>query len=335
MSRSRRLPLQGYRATRGLSLIELMIAMVLGLLVVGAAIGIFMSNRQTYRATESLARVQENARTAFELMARDVREAGGNPCVNTLPIANVLNSPAARWWTNLTDWGGGVRGYRANEAFPDAAFGGGAGDRVNGTEAIQLLSGDDNVVTISAHNTGGTQFTLNRADHGFAAGDLLIACNSRQASIFQATAVGGVNVTHGAGGTSPGNCTANLGLPVVCGAGTVFAYAAPNSVMVKLHSTRWYIGNNGRGGRSLYQARLQGGTIVSQEVAEGVRTMQVTYLVRGDSAYSTAQTVTNNNAWGNVVALRIDLGLEDTERTEGNTVRRNLIQVASLRNRNV
>ncbi len=329
-----RTPLQGYGRVSGLSLIELMIAMVLGLLVVGAAIGIFMSNRQTYRATESLARVQENARTAFELMARDVREAGGNPCVNTLPVANVLNAPATRWWTNLTEWGAAVRGYRSDEAFPDAAFGSGAGDRVNGTEAIQLLSGDDNVVTISAHNTGGTQFTLNRANHGFAAGDLLMACNSRQASIFQATAVGGVNITHASGGASPGNCTGNLGLPVQCGAGTVFAFSAPNSVLVKLHSTRWYIGNNGRGGLSLYQSRLQNGAIVSQEVAEGVRTMQVTYLVRGDNAYSTAQAVTTNNAWANVVALRINLGLEDTERTEGGTVRRNLIQVASLRNRN-
>ena len=55
----------------GLSLVELMVALVLGLLVVGAAIGVFLSNRQTYTATESLGRVQENARVAFELMARD------------------------------------------------------------------------------------------------------------------------------------------------------------------------------------------------------------------------------------------------------------------------
>ena len=65
------------RLARGLSLIELMIALLLGLLVVGGAIGIFTSNRRAYNATESLSRVQENARVAFEMMSRDVREAGG------------------------------------------------------------------------------------------------------------------------------------------------------------------------------------------------------------------------------------------------------------------
>ena len=45
-------------AVRGLTLVELMIAMMLGLLVVGSASAIFISNRQTYRATEGLGRVQ-------------------------------------------------------------------------------------------------------------------------------------------------------------------------------------------------------------------------------------------------------------------------------------
>ncbi|MFP3416601.1 prepilin-type N-terminal cleavage/methylation domain-containing protein, partial [Bacillus sp. SIMBA_074] len=48
---------------QGFSLIELMIALVLGLLVVGAAIGIFLSNRQTYQATEGVGRAQEGVRT--------------------------------------------------------------------------------------------------------------------------------------------------------------------------------------------------------------------------------------------------------------------------------
>ena len=93
-------PTSPRRAAQGLSLIELMIAMLLGLLVAGAAVTIFMSNRQTYQATDNLGRIQENLRTSFELMARDVREAGGNPCANDLPIANVLNNPAGEWWSN-------------------------------------------------------------------------------------------------------------------------------------------------------------------------------------------------------------------------------------------
>ena len=118
-----------YPHARGVSLIELMIAMLLGLLVVGAAIGIFLTNRQTYAATEGLGRVQENVRTAFELMARDVREAGGNPCDSSLPTVNVTAADPTTYWR--TDWVRPVIGFE-NGSLPAS---------VAGTDAIQLLSG--------------------------------------------------------------------------------------------------------------------------------------------------------------------------------------------------
>ena len=62
-----------FRSSLGLSLIELMIAIALGLLIVAATLSIFSSNKQSYRATENLGRVQESGRTAFELMSRDIR----------------------------------------------------------------------------------------------------------------------------------------------------------------------------------------------------------------------------------------------------------------------
>lgn len=323
-----------YRA-RGLSLVELLVALVLGLLVVGVAIGIFMSNRQTYRATENLARVQENARTAFELMARDIREAGGNPCVNNLPIVNVLTNSATNWWTNLDNWGNAVRGFGPTEAFPAAAFGTGEGQRVSGTQAIQLISGDDSVATISAHNTGAAQFTLNTSAHGFRTNDLLMACNARQASVFQASSVSGSTVNHAVGGTNPGNCTTGLGLPRNCAAGSVFQFAAPNSVLVRLHSTRWYIGNNEDGTRSLFQSRLVDGSTQNEEIARGVQNMQITYLMSGGTDYVSAATVSGAaNGWANVIAARIELTLQGTEQIDGNLTNRRLIHIASLRNRN-
>ena len=65
---------------RGFSLVELMIALALGLFLTGVAITIVINNRQTFRTAENQARMQENARAAFEMMARDLRGAGGNPC---------------------------------------------------------------------------------------------------------------------------------------------------------------------------------------------------------------------------------------------------------------
>ncbi|WP_027707094.1 PilW family protein [Zooshikella ganghwensis] len=61
---------------KGLSLIELMIALVLGLLLVAGVIQIFLGTSQTYRLTGDIARVQENARFALDILARDIRMAG-------------------------------------------------------------------------------------------------------------------------------------------------------------------------------------------------------------------------------------------------------------------
>src|SRR3546814_4817901 len=121
---------------RGVTLIELMIALVLGLLVVAAAIGIFLSNKQVFRTTDNLSRMQENARIGFELMARDLRMAGASACSRKIPIVNVLKPNSAYG----TDWSTGVRGYEQGESFAAAAFGTAAGDRVTGTDAIDLRS---------------------------------------------------------------------------------------------------------------------------------------------------------------------------------------------------
>lgn len=65
------------RRQGGFSLIELMVALVLGLVLIGGVINIFVTNQQAFRTNENLARLQENARISFELTAREIRQAGG------------------------------------------------------------------------------------------------------------------------------------------------------------------------------------------------------------------------------------------------------------------
>lgn len=321
------------RSNLGLSLIELMIALVLGTLVIGAAIGIFLANRQTYRTTDNLGRIQENVRTAFELMSRDVREAAGNPCANSVPLVNVINSAGTRWWTRLDTWGNAVRGYGATVAFADAAFGTGAAQRLSGTDAIELLSADSNVSTLQSHDTGSATMTLNNAGHGFVTGDIALVCNPRQASIFQVTTVSGSTIGHGAGG-APGNCTSGLGMPLNCGGGAIYQYPQPSSVVARLNASRWFIANNPNGRPSLYQARLTSGGPVSQEVVEGVTGMSVRYLVNDTNSYVDAAAI--GARWPDVTAMRISMTFtgEPNSGTGGAALTRTLTQVVSIRNRN-
>lgn len=327
-------PAYGRRTVRGLSLVELMVSLVLGLLVVAGALSIFDSNRQTYVATESLGRVQENARVAFELMARDIREAGGNPCGRNLPMANLLKNPTTRWYTNFTD---GIRGV-------DGAFQDNPPNRVPNTDAIELMYGSSTGATVTAHVATSARFAVNTASHGLVADDLVIACDFRQASLFQMTGPSATNnnVVHntGNGVGSIGNCSKGLGfkVPVDCSTnGTPYTFG-PNSMLVKLKAGRWYVGTNTSGQRVLYYSTLRndGGTltITNDEVATGVDNMQITYLVAGQASYIDATAV--GTRWKDVLAVRIEITLKGDDRiAEGKLLERKLVHVASLRNRNL
>ena len=353
-------------AQRGVTLVELMVGMVLGLIVLGAVTTVFLSNSRTYAATESLGRFQENARVAFELMARDVREAAGNPCSRNLPIYNVLNAPASAWYTEFT---AGVLGYAGSDAFPDAAFGTGVAQRIAGTDAVELKSAVADGVAIVSHDPSSAQFKLSTQNHGLSDGDLALACDFGQAAVFQVTnAQPGINdtVVHNKGGSTPGNCSKGLGWSATqnCSTnGNSYAFGcymgaweagdcddenpkdgAPDrwpATIARLRMSRWYIGANARGGRSLYRSSLRNtaGVLAVQrdEITEGVQGMELTYLVDGAGQYVDAASVAADDWMSNrVVAIRIDLALIGNEPvgTDGSPLRRRLTHVVTIRNRN-
>lgn len=60
---------------RGITLIELMIALVIGAILLIGAISVYSNSRATFRLNESMARLQENARFAMTQMEPDLRLA--------------------------------------------------------------------------------------------------------------------------------------------------------------------------------------------------------------------------------------------------------------------
>ncbi len=298
--------------SRGFGLVEMMVALALGLLVVGGAMVMFMATRQANGSTDNLSRVAESVRTSHDQLTREVREAGGTPCDAQLLAGNVLNAAqggSPSWWAT---WGEPLRGYTGSTAFPGAAFGSAVAERVNGTAAIAVRYGAalDNV-SIAAHDTGTQTFTTNISNHGIAVGDLLLVCNYRQAAIFQTTAVNISNGTfvHGTGSGTPGNCSTGLGLPTVCSPGSSVYQFSAGSLVGRFTVAGWYIGNNGRsdsGGRSLYRVTRLG----PEEVADGVRDLQMVYLQDGGSDYVAAGSVTD---WSRVTAVRLDITYEGPE----------------------
>ena len=355
-------------AMRGFSLVELMIALLIGLIVVGSAGSIYMANRRAYAATEVLGRVQESSRVAFELMARDIREAAAVPCAKDIPVANVLGRNRSGTAPPPTDWkynfGDGVLGFESGQAMSDIPASG-TGSRYPGTDAIELHSGSDSGITVESHNAPSAQFKVNKAGY-IKDGDILMVCDFQQASIFQVTNANNSNVTivdNSGGSETPGNCTTALGYPVDCsaqctggsgsgggGGGGGGGGSTPsnsksckeygrNSMITRFRGTRWYVGRNAQGRGSLYRMNLanstSGSTVVPEEITDGVENMQLAYLVDGANDYVNAGPTVD---WKQVKAIRVVMTLagEDDMATRGtgnNTVARQLNYTVTIRNR--
>jgi len=345
---------------RGVTLVEMMVALVLGLLVAGAAMSVFLANKQTYIAAESIGKLQANARVAFELMARDLREATANACgTNLSAAANVVNNPTSRWYT---DFGNGIAGYDGATPFADAAFGTAEGKRVAGTDAVEIKSTAPEMVAVRNHNPTSAQILLNTPDHDLVAGDIAVICDAQHAAIFQVTNVqagASPSLVHNTGTGTPGNCSQGLGVPVICSppTGTSYRFGCAfggsdatidctldenkwAAYVARLQALRWYVGCNGRAdcanaaGRSLYRSRLDtsaGKPVVEQdEIAEGVTGLSLAYLVDGEDAYVAPSAVSD---WRQVVAVEVALELTSQHLVDGTPVQRELTHVVALRSR--
>ena len=81
---------------KGFTLAELLIAMALGLFLTAVVVTVYISSKATFRATEAVARAQENTRFAVEFLVKDIRQAGFSVCSDGVSQRNFLDttSPA-------------------------------------------------------------------------------------------------------------------------------------------------------------------------------------------------------------------------------------------------
>lgn len=103
----------------GMTLLELMISMFLGLLLVAGIGTIYVGSNQTYRVQEQNARIQEAGRFALDVIGRSLRQAGYTTCISTsfpirtcftgTPITGTANTVTVQYdGTGATDCSGAV-----------------------------------------------------------------------------------------------------------------------------------------------------------------------------------------------------------------------------------
>jgi type IV pilus assembly protein PilW len=310
------------RSAAGFSLVELMVAMLIALLLSAAAISLFLSNKRVYGATEDLGRLQENARVAFELMARDIREAGGNPCDVRMRVVNVVGP--SDWWA---DFNGGISG------FDEGALPGSAG----GTDAIRIQYFQTTDIETTGDMESSTGPLPVNSIAGIVPGQILLVCgffSPEEAPVTDAVAIFRAGISGGAlthevadGNTSDEFSGVSVPSSVVFPAGASIG---------SLRALQWYVGDNDDGGTSLFRAQLRyvaGGPEMGQpeEIVPDVTDMQITYME--DGAWSSGLP----SNWNNVSAVQVELEIEArssrTGTVDGELLSRKLVHVIALRNK--
>ena len=69
------------KQSAGFSLIELMIAMLIGLIILSGVIQIVISSKRSYLDNQAISQIQENARFALDTLGREVKVAGYFGCM--------------------------------------------------------------------------------------------------------------------------------------------------------------------------------------------------------------------------------------------------------------
>jgi type IV pilus assembly protein PilW len=321
---------------RGVTLVELLVAITLGAIIMAGAITLFVNNRDTYKTTNELSRLQETARYALDMMVKDIRMAGYFGCADrpdTVSQNVAINNTGDLWDFNLDPGAGAIvppiEGFEAafpgNEFMPsgfDVTVGndGDNGEVLANTDAITLryIAGSmvdlapangtlDYLVTADAINGANSTITVDSST-GFSLNQLAAIADCGGSDIFQVSAAPTATTVQ-ANALSRG-------------------YNATSSPMIApFIGVRYYIGDNGRGPGGAVAPSLYRTTIVPdaagdpeeehRELFEGVERMHILYGVdtdsdgipnsyvrSGDAPLSTADPATN---WASIVSVRIGI----------------------------
>ena len=325
--------IQSLPATRGFTLVELMVAITIGLIILGAVAQIFATSRASYNLQDDLARLQENGRFSMEFIGQDMRMSGNLGCLQKYSVlAGTIVDPVTNQLNNNTDYGWDFSAgqHLRGHAYTGSGTGTALGDwtpalpgTINGLTYFTDgdVSAKSDVLMIrramaesfkltAAVTAGGTPNIA--PGNGLKDDDIVLITNCNFGDIFQITSGGDPdsdgNLPHGTGG-APGNTSANLSR----------TYGI-NSEISKVVTRIYYVGPGTDGVTpTLYRKDISSGTAnpVPQPLVDNVEIMRVLYGEDTDAPsdneaniYRQANNVVN---WTDVVSMRIALLVRTAE----------------------
>ncbi len=307
----------------GLTLVELLISIVLGLIVVGAVTYLYVGSKGAYRGNESQARIQEAGRFALDSITREIRRAGALGCgslasiTTSQPVVASVLAPFSVFIppstgidpTKLTvDPTGSpyaILGFSPAQYAPlpttqpsgwtppasaPAYYG---GDILQ----VQIASGlparmSAGVDTLNAIITIASNALPNGGAPNFIAGDYALLADCSTAAVLQVTQTAGTSLTYS----------------------TASGTALPASISVNTFPTvqhfdqiTYYVGQV-QGRPALYRYSMRSAT--AEEVVENVEDMDVLYGVGSNGTMQSGQfkhAPLTAAEWAQVISVRVSL----------------------------
>jgi type IV pilus assembly protein PilW len=293
---------------KGLTLIELLVAMTLGLLLIGGAIGFFLSTKQANLTLDALSRNQESGRFAMSLLTQNIRLAGYAGCSNLQDITpNVIAMPTPTHGFDLNSTIIGFDNASANVA--DHAPTG----WLEGTDFLVISHVDDCAADLTAKlGSLNGEIVISSANNcDFAVNDYLLITDCETADLFRATAVSVLTseskeeIDHACTETDPRNTTANLSRQY-----------RQNSTVMKFYQSTYFIGKNTNKNPALYKKDHTGSAV---ELVDNVADMQIRYGTdtNADGIVDTYQNANDISDWGRVLSVELSLLIRSDDHALG------------------
>lgn len=295
-------------AQRGVTLVELMISLVIGLLVLGGVTYVFFASRTTYTYNETLSRIQENGRIALDSLNFDIRMAGYFGCgkADLIPINVIANTPPV----TKIDGGTGIMGYTYGDAQAGFVDFGVLKGVANSDVVVVRRASNVLVNLLPNYDPVNANIHIDRNPDGFKANDVLLITDCSIGDLFRAGNVSQeskpnsqVTVTHASNANTP-NTPNRLSK----------AYSSDAQLMRFLEIAYFVreTDRKTRGGKQVvsFFRRVNG---EDQEIVDGVEDLRAFYSTDGVN-FRPKESV-GAAEWRDVVAVRVHLLLSSQEPT--------------------
>jgi len=267
----------------GFSLVELMIAMLIGLMLMSGIVSVFASSRKSFDLTQEISAIQESARFAMDALTNDIRMAGFQGCAmvdgeSAEILAN--NAPTSKLFDTATR-GAEVSGSTWSPIAP-AELSVLNPAPVSGSDVLMLQFASPVSYRLQLPMTGvGAPIQVTSPNVGLRVGDLAIISNCASATLFRVSGVNGTVISHAATHNSDGNFQSTYAPGATP--------ATDETHLMKFQYVTYYVGDTGRvntGGDPIYALFMYDMDAINDpdgepiELIEGVENMQVLYGLR-------------------------------------------------------